>query len=231
MTDSTSISKIDPKVWFWTVCRKNGLELTDTQLDLFGRFANLLLEWNRKVNLVSRKDEANVWQAHLLHSVSILMRGVIPAGQRVLDLGTGGGLPGIPIKICRPDLAFTLLDATKKKVDAVTDMIRALGLPSVQACWGRAEDMGKQAEHAHQYDLVIARAVAPLSDLVKWSQPFLRSPLDGTRLITLKGGDLVTEIRHAKNLSGVKNISAVELELTDSSEFLASDKKILVVDF
>lgn len=231
MTQTTAMSKTDPKVWFWTVCRKNGLELTDTQLDLFGHFANLLLEWNRKVNLISRKDEENVWQAHLLHSASILMRVVIPAGQRVLDLGTGGGLPGIPLKICRPDLTFTLLDATKKKVDAVTDMIRTLGLPSIQVCWGRAEDMGRQAPHAHQYDLVIARAVAPLTDLVKWSKLFLRSPLEGTRLITLKGGDLVTEVRHARNLSGVKNISTVELKLTDASEFLASDKKILVVDF
>lgn len=231
MTVSSSTSTVDPKLWFRTTCRKNGLDLSDKQLDLFGRYAELLLACNKKVNLISRKDEENVWQGHLLHSVSIIMRVRIAEGLRLLDLGTGGGLPGIPLKICRPDLCFTLLDATKKKVDAVEGMVKELGLLSVDTCWGRAEDLGRQAKYSCQYDLVTARAVAPLRDLVKWAKPFLRTPPAGSQLVALKGGDLSSEIRQAASISGVKNISTVELNLADASEFLASDKKILVVAF
>jgi 16S rRNA (guanine527-N7)-methyltransferase len=159
------------------------------------------------------------------------MRVDFPLGARILDLGTGGGLPGIPIRILRSDLSFVLLDATKKKVEAVQDMIRELSLTSISAVWGRAEEIGKTAAQAHRFDLVIARAVAPLDDLAKWSKLFLREPLTGRRLLALKGGDLETEIRHARCVAGVKNISVVELALAEASEFLASDKKILVVDF
>jgi 16S rRNA (guanine527-N7)-methyltransferase len=231
MTDSSATSPIDPLVRFRTICRRNGLNLSDDQLGLFRRFAESLLAWNQKVNLISRKDERQVWDAHLLHSVSILMRIPPPRGARVLDLGTGGGLPGIPLKICRPDISVTLLDATKKKIDAVADMIVQLGLQEIDTCWGRAEEVGRQAAYAHQYDVVTARAVAPLKDLIKWAKPFLRTPLRGTQLITLKGGDLETEIRHARSSSEVKEIRTIALDLADASEFLASDKKIVVVAF
>jgi 16S rRNA (guanine527-N7)-methyltransferase len=230
MNDSGPNS-IAPKLWFRTICRKNGLEPTDEQLLQLEDYVRLLLDWNARVNLISRKDEANVWQSHILHSAGILLRAEIPVGSRILDLGTGGGLPGIPLKVLRPDLKIVLLDATKKKIDAVQEMIARMGLRSISTVWGRAEEVGTLPAYARSFDLVVARAVAALDDLVKWSKPFLREPRTGGRLITLKGGDLEGEIRHARNVSGVKNVTVHELAFAEAGDFLASDKKIVVVDF
>jgi 16S rRNA (guanine527-N7)-methyltransferase len=225
------LAQSDPKLWFRTVCRKNGLEISDSQLDLLERYAGLLREWNQRMNLISRKDEENLWQSHLLHSVSLLLRTNIAEKARVLDLGTGGGLPGIPLKIIRPDLRITLLDSTKKKIDAVSAMVETLQLSEVAAVWGRAEDVGLMPAYASHYDLLVARAVASLGDLIKWGKPFLRAPLAGRQLITLKGGDLMKEILHARRVAGVSSIETLDLSLADVSEFLASDKKIVIVTF
>lgn len=221
----------DPKLWFRTICKKNGLDPSDAQLELLERYAGLLREWNQRINLISRKDEENVWQSHLLHSVSLLLRVTIADGSRILDLGTGGGLPGIPLKILRPDLTFTLLDSTKKKIDAVAAMIESLGLDGIAARWGRAEDVGKEVGQASHYDLIVARAVASLGDLIKWGRPFLKDPIAGRQLVTLKGGDLMKEILHARRVAGVSKIDTLDLSLADVTEFLASDKKIVVVTF
>lgn len=221
----------DPKLWFRTVCRKNGIDPSDFQLDQLERYAGLLLECNQRINLISRKDEENFWQSHLLHSVSILMRIPIAQNLRILDLGTGGGLPGIPLKILRPDLSFTLLDATKKKVDAVQAIVEVLELGQVDTHWGRAEDAGKDPVFSFQYDLVVVRAVASLGDLIKWAKPFLKKPVEGKQLVAMKGGDLTKEILHSKRVAGISNIETLGLSLSDANEFLASDKKIVVVTF
>jgi 16S rRNA (guanine527-N7)-methyltransferase len=225
------LAQSDPKLWFRTVCKKNGLDVSDPQLDLLERYAGLLREWNQRINLISRKDEENIWQSHLLHSISILLRVTVVEKARILDLGTGGGLPGIPLKILRPDLSFTLLDSTRKKVDAVASMVESLQLSDVAAVWGRAEDVGLESNHAFHYDLVVARAVASLGDLIGWGKPFLKMPSLGRQLITLKGGDLTKEVLHARRVAGVSNIETLDLSLADASEFLASDKKIVIVTF
>jgi 16S rRNA (guanine527-N7)-methyltransferase len=221
----------DPRLWFRTVCRKNGLDPSDIQLEQLERYAGLLLECNQRINLISRKDEENFWQSHLLHSASILMRIPIAQELRILDLGTGGGLPGIPMKILRPDLSFTLMDSTKKKVDAVQAIVEVLELDRVDTHWGRAEDAGKDPAFSSQYDLVVVRAVASLGDLIKWARPFLKRPVEGKQLVALKGGDLTIEILHSKRVAGISKIDALDLSLSDASEFLASDKKIVVVTF
>ena len=152
--------------------------LSDEQLQALERFGNLLLEWNKKVNLISRRDTENFWTSHILHSLSPLFKVNLPPRSLILDLGTGGGLPGIPMKIPRPDLRFTLLDSTQKKINVVKVILETLSLQGVDAVWGRAEDVGKQREHAQHYELVVAHAVAPLEDLVFWSTPFLKSELE-----------------------------------------------------
>ncbi len=230
MNDESQINA-SHKIWLRTVCQKNGLSLSDEQLEQLARYAELLLKWNRDINLVSRKDEPNIWQSHILHSLTLLIRMDVPLGQRVLDLGTGGGLPGIPMKIVRPDLTFLLLDSTKKKIDAVSDMVAQLGLTGIETRWGRAEDVGKEPAHSGAYDLVVARAVASLNDLIKWGKPFLNPSNPTRRLVTLKGGDMFKEILHARRVSGAKDVHTIPLSLADVTEFLASDKKIVVVEF
>lgn len=159
---------------FRRIVRRNGLSVTEEQLDLLGRYVELLLEWNGKINLISRRDQENVWFSQMLHSVSAWFFVELDQGLRVLDLGTGGGLPGIPLAILRPDLNLTLLDSIRKKVDAVGNMVGVLGLKNAQVVVGRAEDIGWESSHRYSYDVVLARAVARLADVAKWSKAFLR---------------------------------------------------------
>ncbi len=234
-------------VWLGATCAQNGLKLTEEQLELLGTLAVRLLDWNRKVNLISRRDEENFWSNHLLHCLALLFKVELAAGSHVLDLGTGGGLPGLPLKIARPDLTFTLLDSTQKKINVVRDIIRTLGLAGVSAVWGRAENVGRSKEHNHRYDVVLARAVASLKELVRWSEPFLKtggttaSPfveagderkrrIERPTLVTLKGGDLEGEIGQIRKLPQVKNITVLDLTLRGSSQLEGGDKKIVLVE-
>jgi 16S rRNA (guanine527-N7)-methyltransferase len=235
-------------VWLQTVCVQNGLQLTDKQLNTLEQFGNLLLDWNKKINLISRRDEENFWTSHILHSLSVLFKVSIPLQSLILDLGTGGGLPGIPMKIVRPDLRFTLVDSTQKKINVVKEISRALGLHGIDTVWGRAEDVGKQKEHARCYDVIVARAVAPLKDLVLWSMPFLKREVDATpvargsvgdalvkiarpTLVALKGGNLSEELRAIEKNPRVTSISVLDLSLKGSTQLAEGDKKIVLVEF
>jgi 16S rRNA (guanine527-N7)-methyltransferase len=147
------------KIWFRTLCIRNGLTPTDLQLEQLDQYVNLLLGWNKKINLISRKDEKNVWTYHVLHSISPLFKMKMIEGSRMVDIGSGGGLPGIPIKILRPDIFLLSLDATMKKVSAVSQIIDELKLKNINAVWGRAEEICKQSEYFRKFDFAIARAV------------------------------------------------------------------------
>lgn len=234
-------------LWLRTICRQNSLELSDGMLGQFEVLVGQLLEWNAKINLISRRDEENIWSAHILHSLSILLKLNIPQNSVVLDLGTGGGLPGLPLKIARPDLRIVLLDSTQKKVNAVKEIVTAINLEGVQTVWGRAEDVGKQSAFAKKFDIVVSRAVAPLRDVVRWSVPFLNPAraTDGRSkqtergkaieitppsILALKGGDLETEIRQTQALLGIKDIKIVPLTLEGSNQLEEGEKKIVVVN-
>jgi 16S rRNA (guanine527-N7)-methyltransferase len=235
------------RIWLGTVCSNNGLKLTEEQLSQLETLAVRLLDWNKKINLISRRDEENFWSSHLLHCLTLLFKVELPQGSRILDLGTGGGLPGLPVKIARPDLSLTLLDSTQKKINVVRDLISTMGLNGAMAVWGRAEDVGKTTEHSHRYDVVVARAVASLRDLVRWSEPFLKTgrmpsstitatreehktQIDGATLITLKGGNLEGEIGQVRKLPYVKNITVLDLTLKGSTQLEGGDKKIVLVE-
>jgi len=224
----------------------NGLPVTEEQFAQLERYVGLLLDWNGKINLISRRDQENVWFAHMLHSVSPWFLVDLAAGLRVLDLGTGGGLPGIPLAILRPDIKLTLLDSIRKKVDAVRQMASELRLANVDSVVGRAEEIGREARHLHSYDVVLARAVARLSDLTKWSRPFLKDGrgwgqtpsgdmrvgvagirIDGPCLLTLKGGDLEGEVREAA-VRGAR-VQVVPLVFPGSEQIGLEEKKLLIV--
>lgn len=217
------------------ILQKNGVSLSDGQAAQVERFVEHLLDWNSRINLISRKDIDAIWEAHILHSFALIFKGRIPSSVAVLDVGTGGGLPGIPIAIARADVRVTMLDATKKKTEAVRDMVDALGLMNATVLWGRAEELSKRYGMASSFDVVVARAVAPLADLVKWSKPFLRqTPSSGTglpALLTLKGGDLANEVEKLQR-GGTPLSVSVEALVFEGSELLPGvDKKIVTVRF
>jgi 16S rRNA (guanine527-N7)-methyltransferase len=231
----------------YTVCAQNGLKISDQQIQTLADFARKLLEWNKKINVISRRDEENFWARHILHCLTLLFKVEIPEGARVLDLGTGGGLPGMIIKIVRRDISFTLLDSTQKKINVVNDIIGSLNLTNIRGVWGRAEDLGTTPEHRRQYDIVVARAVAPLKDLALWAHPFLRRGKAGANsrlealtskkvvtdstLLAFKGGDLENEINQLRVLPNIASTSIINLTLAGSIQLDDADKKIVVVEF
>ena len=241
------MEKVKPemKLWFRTICVKNGFIPTDLQLDQLDQYVNLLLEWNKKINLISRKDEANIWSYHILHSISPLFKIKIKEGSSIVDIGSGGGLPGIPLRILCPRISLLCLDATRKKVNAVSQMVDGLKLEHVHVVWGRAEDIGLQPEFFKKFDFAFARAVCPLNELIALSVNFIkkgdipRSPERTNKndftdpnppvLIAFKGGDLTKEIESAKRQYPQATINTIDLSIKGSEQFIASDKKILVV--
>jgi 16S rRNA (guanine527-N7)-methyltransferase len=212
-----------------------------------GQFVSLLLEWNQRINLVSRRDEGSIWEGHILHSLIPLTMLEIPRGVALLDLGSGGGLPGIPLAIVRADLEVTLIDSIQKKMKAVQDIVGRLNLPNVRVAAGRAEELGREAGFAASFDAVIARAVAPLSDLCKWSKPFLRTagvpatilrkPLQNAKshysfpyLLSMKGGDLEKEIRETRLRFQRATITELNLVIPGAENFPLADKKLVLVE-
>lgn len=162
------------------------------QMALLEAYARLLLAWNRRINLIARGDERVLVSRHIAESLAFLTTGDIAHGALVLDMGSGGGLPGIPMKILRPDLQMVLLDAQRRKVLFLQEAVDALQLTGIQALCARAESLPTLTERPQKFDVVVARGVASLSLLWQWASPLLGGQ---GMLITLKGGDVACEVR------------------------------------
>lgn len=160
--------------------------ITKQQWEQLHAYAELLKEWNQKINLVSRKDTDKIFEHHILHSLSIFHLVGPFSKKRILDLGCGGGLPGIPLSIVNPNSQFELVDSRGKKIEAVQDMASKLGLSTLNAHWGRVEEL-----KIPKVDLIISRAVARANVLVEWTQHLM--PQKNRRWLLLKGGDLREE--------------------------------------
>ena len=169
-------------------------DFTPEQLSQFEALQGLYQEWNEKINVISRKDIDALYEKHVLHSLSIAAIADFQPGTQILDLGTGGGFPGIPLAIFFPEVQFHLVDSIGKKIKVVEGVAEALQLKNVTAAHSRVEDIKNR-----KFDIVVSRAVAPLGDLWRWSKHVLKkSTVPGKQfekgLICLKGGDLAQEI-------------------------------------
>ncbi|MEO6940479.1 MAG: 16S rRNA (guanine(527)-N(7))-methyltransferase RsmG [Candidatus Kapaibacterium sp.] len=212
------------------IANANGLALSGEQLAKLGAYAAMLTEWNAKVNLISRKDEENILSKHILHSLVLVMPkfSSLMLASKVFDLGTGGGLPGIPMKIARPDLEVTLCDSITKKVTAASNMIARLELTNTHAVVGRAEDIAKSSGMSRSFDAIVSRAVAPLDELVMWSKGLAKS---GATLYALKGGDLTEEIARSKAHGFVRDVQSRSLDLIEYDGFAIDGKLLVTVRF
>ncbi|MEY3432536.1 MAG: hypothetical protein RL131_472 [Bacteroidota bacterium] len=174
-------------------------DFSSEQVAQFERLQPVYEEWNQKINVISRKDIGLLYERHVLHSLSIAAAFPMEDGLELVDIGTGGGFPGLPLAIYYPNIQFHLVDSIAKKLKVVEAVVQDLGLTNVSFEHNRIENVKNR-----KFDFAISRAVAPLKDLCQWAKPLLTSThkMDELKngLICLKGGDLAEEI----SLSGVK---------------------------
>ena len=190
--------------------------LSEVQQQQFAALYDLYTDWNSKINVISRKDITNLYEHHVLHSLGIAKVMQFRPETAVMDLGTGGGFPGIPLKIAFPELKITLLDSLNKRVNFLNEVIEMLGLNDVTAVHGRAEDYAKQKELREKYDFCVSRAVANLSTLSEYCIPFVK---EGGSFISYKSGKIDEELSQAENavkILGGKVQNVVKFPLVDT---------------
>ena len=193
-------------------------DLTEKQIRQFAMLPDLYADWNEKINVISRKDIENINEKHVLHSLAIAK--IIPfnAGTKILDVGTGGGFPGIPLAILFPDCEFHLVDSIAKKIKVVSEISKALGLTNVKAEQARAETLkGK-------YDFVVSRAVTAFPEFLNWVKKNIsnenRNQLPNG-ILYLKGGDLSEELRNFK-----RQITLFEISKFFAENFFETKKVV-----
>ena len=190
-----------------------GIEITENQAEKFYTYMCLLLEWNEKINLTAITDPIEVIIKHFIDSITISKE--IEKCKKVLDIGTGAGFPGIPLKIIRPDISVTLLDSLNKRVTFLNVVIEALELGNIEAVHGRTEELGKNKKYREQYDYATSRAVANLAVLSEYMLPMVKI---GGKCICMKGANVEEEILEAK-----KAIQILGGKIEKVDEFLLAD--------
>lgn len=173
---------------------KIGISLTEEQMDQFYKYMNLLLMWNEKMNLTAITDPEEIILKHFIDSMAIGFH--IKQGYRLLDVGTGAGFPGVPLKIIHPNVQITLMDALNKRIKFLDEVCTNLRFQDFQCIHSRAEELAVLEQHREQYDVVTSRAVARLNILLEYMLPFAKL---GGNCICMKGSEINEELEEAKN--------------------------------
>jgi 16S rRNA (guanine527-N7)-methyltransferase len=195
-------------------------ELTETQRKQFSMLGAIYKHWNEQINVISRKDTENFYERHVLHSLGIAKVMEFSAGSRILDIGTGGGFPGIPLAMLHPDCQFTLVDSIGKKIRVVNEVKDALGLTNVNAIHDRAENI------QGSFDFIVSRAVTAMPDFIRWTKGKIAKKNQNSLkngILYLKGGDLSEELSTVKHA-----IKIYHLNEFFSEEFFETKKVVHV---
>jgi len=180
-------------------------KLSESQLKKFSELQELYKHWNEKINVISRKDIDHLMERHVLHSLAIANIIDFKKDSNIIDVGTGGGFPGIPLAIFYPGTNFLLVDSIGKKIKVVNEIASAINLNNVEAIQSRAEDV------KGEFDFVVSRAVAPIKDICKWTNHLIKPGLTNLMhngWLLLKGGDLKEEIKESNRKAVIFEISS-----------------------
>lgn len=208
--------------------QKIGMKLDDIKIRQFDEYYRMLVEWNKVMNLTGITEYEDVWEKHYIDSLSIVKIQNMDHFEKLIDVGTGAGFPGIPLKIAFPHLKVTLLDSLNKRIHFLNAVIDRLELKDIYTIHGRAEDYAKQETYREQYDLCVSRAVANLATLSEYCLPYVKI---GGMFIPYKSGDIDDEIvdsEKAVNILGGKLLKVEKFELpgTDIGRSLVQIEKV-----
>ena len=209
---------------FW----ENEIHPDEYQLERMAKYADLVVNKNKIVNLISRKDEDQIIENHIF--ISALLSEYLPDKiTRFLDIGTGGGFPGIPLSILRPMMRGVLVDSTTKKIDAVSYFIKTLKLSKLKSENSRVEDEDFKTKYANKFDLIVSRATVPLVILFRYAIPLIK---DKAYIMAIKGGDLTQEFKTAETKYGayIKKHTIFELAYKPSNCRNEKDKKLVLLE-
>ncbi|GAB4507307.1 MAG: 16S rRNA (guanine(527)-N(7))-methyltransferase RsmG [Allomuricauda sp.] len=191
--------------------------LNNEQQEQFAKLEALYKDWNQKINVVSRKDIDELYLRHVLHSLGIAQIQTFNEGSHILDVGTGGGFPGIPLAILFPNVKFTLVDAIGKKIKVVDEVVEGLGLQNVKTYHSRVEEI------PGQFDFIVSRAVAAMPTFVHWTKGKIKKDSSHQRkngILYLKGGDLTEELK------GYETVQVFDLNEYFEEEFFETKKVV-----
>lgn len=200
-------------------------DLTELQINQFKQLYDLYVDWNSKINVVSRKDIESLYEKHVLHSLAIAKYVQFENGTKVLDIGTGGGFPGIPLAIMFPNTEFTLCDSIGKKIKVAEEISNAIGLKNTDFVVGRVENLKEE------FHFIVSRAVAPMESLYRWTQDYIDDNCFNAKLngyLLLKGGDLKEEIKDLKRLNAKLNVQTADLNSFFEGEFFETKQLVYI---
>lgn len=192
---------------------KYGISLSDEQLDQFDKYYQLLVEWNEKINLTAITEPREVAIKHMVDSLSCWQADLFEAGIAVIDVGTGAGFPGIPLKIYRPDIKLILLDSLNKRIKFLQTVVDELGLKDVKCIHARAEEAARNKALREKFDLVVSRAVARLPVLAEYCLPFVKTGGIFAALKGMKFAEEATDAKKALSMLGGSQPECVEIKL------------------
>jgi len=205
-----------------------GLEFDEIKYEQFMKYKDLIKEWNEKVNLTAIKEDEEIVKKHFIDSMKVFKFDQLKNAKNIIDIGTGGGFPGIPMKIIKPEINIVLLDSLNKRIKFLNEVIKSLQLEKIKAIHGRAEDFAQEIQYREKFDVAVSRAVANLTVLSEYCIPYVKV---GGYFVAMKGPAVEEEIKQSKNairlLGGrIEHIEKVQIEDSDLNHNLVIISKI-----
>ncbi|MGH4137486.1 16S rRNA (guanine(527)-N(7))-methyltransferase RsmG [Clostridium sp.] len=205
-----------------------GLGFNEKKYEQFMKYKDLIKEWNEKVNLTAIKEDEEIIKKHFIDSMKVFKFQGLKNAKNVIDIGTGGGFPGIPMKIIKPEINIVLLDSLNKRINFLNEVISNLQLEKIKAIHGRAEDFAQDRQYREKFDVAVSRAVANLTVLSEYCLPYVKV---GGYFVAMKGPAVEEEIKSSKNairmLGGrIEHIEKVQIEDSDLDHNLVIISKI-----